>query len=282
MSTNVSGSAAATSAAGLTPTAGPTPAAGAGRPARRRGRDPEARLARNLERAEDLDYHLLWLRTTDTRILRQMLYPFDRACQRIRAMMGGLQVPLAEGREALDAAARLVEQATALVPPVSAGSDGLGPTPDALPVNQKAALRAWRRAIAGEFGVDFYLPRSPEGARLTEVLPRLDAKLLQARNAATSLEEADQLLVQTAGLIRECHETVTRLAALAGVDYEPPRQLKPRAGRVWGAGEPLLPPAGEPPTMSDPADSSGGSDANPESADRAAEDRPRGRRVRAV
>ncbi|WP_447859688.1 hypothetical protein [Nitrospira calida] len=196
----------------------------------------EARLARKLERAEDLDYLLLWLRTRDAQVLRSMLWTMDKACQRVRAICASLDLPLADGQAALAKAqawldqldglvtARGAQQALALEP---MGTDGL-PAEGPRTVQEKQALRAYRRAIAGQYGVDFYLPRSPEGRRFALALTALDGQLVRAR-AVDSLEDAGALLTQVGRLIREGHELVTELAQLTKIPYEPHPMLK-RAG----------------------------------------------------
>lgn len=192
----------------------------------------EARLARKLERAEDLDYILLWLRTRDAQVLRSMLWTLDKACQRVRAICASLELPLADGQAALGRAQAWLDQLDGLVSarggqtmlalePATDGLSADGPRT----VQEKQALRAYRRAIAGQYGVDFYLPRSPEGRRFALALTALDSQLVRAR-AVDSLEEAASLLTQVGGLIREGHELVTELAQLTKQPYEPHPMLK--------------------------------------------------------
>lgn len=227
----------------MTETAGTSPAtpvgksAGAKTPAKpqkqKQEQERQARLARKLERADDLDHLLLWVRTEDAQVLRGMLYAFDRACAKVRAITASLELPLAEGQAALAKAQIWLDQlegvaysggarTTLTLFPGTAG-DGAPELPKTL--QEKQALRAYRRAIAGQYGVDFFLPRSHEGRRLALALTALDAELIRAR-AVESLEDTGALLAQVGRLIREGHELTTWLAQLTRVSYEPHPLLK--------------------------------------------------------
>lgn len=187
--------------------------------------DREARLARKLERAMDLDHLVVWLRTTDAQVFRTMLYPLDRGCAKIRTVMASMEISLAQGQEILESVQEYVTQIE------SATRSGLqldlqtqwNPAWAAqsapLSIQEKQMLRAYRKAIASQPGVDFYLPHSFEGKRFLEAIIALDSRLVQAR--ATELLDENTRLLQTVGsLIRRGHEIVTDLVAVTHVQYE--------------------------------------------------------------
>jgi hypothetical protein len=193
----------------------------------------EQRLARKLERADDLDHLLLWLRTEDAQVLRGMLYAFDRSCAKIRAIAASLALPLAEGQTALAKAQTWLDQLEGVAAtepsrdlPLYApamGAEAGTELPKSL--QEKQALRAYRRAIAGQYGVDFYLPRSHEGRRFALALSALDAYLVRARTVE-SIEVTGTALARVGQLIREGHELTAWLADLAKTEYEPHPLLK--------------------------------------------------------
>jgi hypothetical protein len=192
----------------------------------------EQRLARKLERADDLDHLLLWLRTDDAQILRSMLYAFDRSCAKIRAITASLALPLAEGQTALAKAQSWLDQIEGMTAPTggdlplyaqNAGVEAGVELPKSL--QEKQALRAYRRAIAGQYGVDFYLPKSHEGWRFATALSTLDGYLVRARTVE-SIEDTGAMLARVGQLIREGHELTAWLAELAKLDYEPHQLLK--------------------------------------------------------
>lgn len=198
-----------------------------------REREREARLARKLERAEDLDYLMLWTRTPDTQVLRGMLYALDRACARVRAVTASLEMPLGEGQGLLARAQLWLDQlegivagGEALVASLSgwAGMETVGSEPPKS-VQEKQAMRVYRKAVAAQPGVDFYLPRSPEGRRMVQLLSAVDARVIRAR-ASEQLEEAGMLLQRMGQLIREGHALVTELAERTRIDYMPHPILK--------------------------------------------------------
>lgn len=185
----------------------------------------EARLARKLERAMDLDHLVVWLRTTDAQVLRTMLYPLDRGCAKIRTVMASMEISLAQGQETLESVQEYIAQieaATCSGPqldfqthwnPAWTAQSAL------LSIQEKQMLRAYRKAIASQPGVDFYLPRSVEGKRFLEAVIALDSRLVQAR-AAQLLDDNAALLQTVGSLIRRGHEIVMDLVALTRVPYE--------------------------------------------------------------
>lgn len=216
----------------------PAPASSAqARPPRRRGglQDPEARRAQRLEHADDLDRLILWPKTNDGFLLRQLLYPFDQACRRIRGDVAGLRLTLDDGQALLLRASSALDELETLLPAGPSGVLGADPawvlnsegSSGDLPLSQgeKDALRAWRRSIAEQRGVSFFLPRSAEGLRLARLLPRFDAKMLQIRNSALQANSG-QFLESATNALRRLHEVLLDLAASAGVDYRPPHGFK--------------------------------------------------------
>jgi hypothetical protein len=186
-------------------------------------------MARKLERAADLDHVQIWTRTPDAQVLRNMLYPIDRGCAKLRATAASLLAPLAAAQDLLarvhvrldqlEGVAVAPDSTSPLVPPG-------GPDPNRpLTPQEKRAWRAYRQAIAGQYGVDFYWPRSPEGRRLAVALSALDTVLIQARSGET-LEHAGPLLERTGQLIRAGHELATTLAQQVRLDYQPHPLLK--------------------------------------------------------
>lgn len=202
----------------------------AGTPARkeRRQREQDARWARKLERAEDLDHLLLWLRTQDARVLRSMLYACDRGCAKVRATVASLALSLEEGHALLARVQVWLDQLEGIA--YSGRLDGaaagwsagveLAQADAPLTPRQKQALRAYRREIAAQPGSDFYLPRSPEGRRFAQLLVALDGTLIRAR-AADTLDQAAALLARVGHVIREGHAVVSELAAAVKIEYEP-------------------------------------------------------------
>lgn len=191
--------------------------AGQGRRPMRGRLSPEERAEHNRERLQDPQSLLLLPRTPEGRVIVGMLFPLDKAVNRLR-LSAGHSLSVSEVQGQLDRIHEWVSRGQELLKAMGVSEQDFGPAP--------ALNYQYRLTLAGQRNARVITPRSEETKKVTRVAEKLDGVILHTRMSCDDLAQAEHLFTKIHELIRRLHELIAEFCALVELPYRTPREAE--------------------------------------------------------
>ncbi len=206
-----------------------------------RGRpSPEERAEHNRERLQDPQSLLLLPRTPEGRVIVGMLFPLDKAVNRLR-LSAGHSLSVGEVQTQLDRIHEWVHLGYKLLKAMGISEQDFAPAP--------VLNYQYRLTLAGQRNARVITPRSEETKKVSRVAEKLDGVILHTRMSCDDLSQAEHVFTQIHELIRRLHVLIADFCAQVELPYRTPREAEdlfrerpdPGAQMPMTAGGPVLP-----------------------------------------
>ena len=214
--------------------------AGQGRRPMRGRPSPEERAEHNRERLQDPQSLLLLPRTPEGRVIVGMLFPLDKAVNRLR-LGAGHSMSVGEVQGQLDRVHQWVNTGHELLKALGVSEQDFGPAP--------VMNYQYRLTLAGQRNARVITPRSEETKKVSRVAEKLDGVILHTRMSYDDLSQAEHVFTKIHELIRCLHVLIADFCAQVELPYRTPREaedlFRERSDRgahtPMTAGGPVLP-----------------------------------------
>jgi hypothetical protein len=183
-----------------------------------RGRpSPEERAEHNRERLQDPQSLLLLPRTPEGRVIVGMLFPLDKAVNRLR-LSAGHSLSVGEVQAQLDRIYDWVNRGQELLKAMGVSEQDF---PPASVLNYQ-----YRLTLAGQRNARVITPRSEETKKVSRVAEKLDGVILHTRMSCDDLSQAEHLFTKIHELIRRLHELIADFCAQVELPYRTPHEAE--------------------------------------------------------
>lgn len=198
-------------------TNGRTGPAGQGRRPMRGRPSPEERAEHNRERLQDPQSLLLLPRTPEGRVIVGMLFPLDKAVNRLR-LSAGHSLSVGEVQAQLDRIHEWVHLGYELLKAMGVSEQDFAPAP--------VLNYQYRLTLAGQRNARVITPRSEETKKVSRVAEKLDGVILHTRMSCDDLSQAEHLFTKIHELIRCLHELIADFCGQVELPYRTPREAE--------------------------------------------------------